>query len=75
MLYSYRHPDLAAVVAASEEFPKISPLEAARFEERRRFVRLIPVAVVVHGNDADVWSLWDQAVESEAAIILNDTTA
>jgi len=73
MLYSYRHPDLAASVVTSALLPKHSQLEIARLDERRRFVRSIPVAAVVQGNDADAWSLWDQAVEDEAATTLNDT--
>jgi len=66
MLYSYRHPDLAARVVASALPPKLSQHEIAGLEERRQFVRPIPVAAVVHGNDTDAWSLWDQVVEGEA---------
>lgn len=64
MLYSYRHPDLAAIVVASALLPKLSQHEIAGLEERRKFVRLIPVAAIEHANDADAWSFWDQAVES-----------
>jgi hypothetical protein len=67
MLYSYRHPDLAASVVASALLPKLSHHEIAGLVERRKVVRPIPAAAVVHGNDADAWSLWDQAVEGEGA--------
>ncbi len=63
MLYSYRHPDLAATVTVGADLINVSEHGTVGLEERRRFVRLIPVAAVVHSNDADAWSLWDQAVE------------
>ena len=66
MLYSYCHPDLAASVVASALLPKLSQHEIAGLEERWKFIRPIPAATVVHGNDADAWSLWDQAVEGES---------
>jgi hypothetical protein len=75
MLYTYRHPDLAANAVASAMLPKLPQHEVAGLVERRKFVRPIPVAAVVHGNDADAWSLWDQVVEGEAVKTLNDTAA
>ena len=64
MLYSYRHPDFAAEVAGSSAPPKAVGCWTVGLEERRLFVRSIPVAAVIDGNDADAWSLWDQAVEN-----------
>jgi hypothetical protein len=73
MLYSYRHPDIVAGVAARELLPELSPHELAGLLERRRFIRPIPIAAVTHGSDVDAWFLWDEAVESEAAQAPNET--
>jgi hypothetical protein len=75
MLYSYRHPDLAASIAASELRPKLSQQVFESLVERRRFVRPIPVATVVHCNDADAWNLWDASVGGEAVKSHDDTAA
>jgi hypothetical protein len=64
MLYSYRHPDVAA---KQSEAPKLSETEAAGLVERRRFVRSIPVPAAEESTEADVWSLWDQASEVKPA--------
>jgi hypothetical protein len=66
MLYSYRHPDLAASAIGHPDISKLSDLEAAGLEERRRFVRAIPVPAVVESDDAAIWELWNQAVEGSS---------
>jgi len=62
MKYSYRHPDLAA---KQPEAPQLSESETVVLVERRRFVRPIPVPAAIESDEADVWSLWDQATEGK----------
>jgi hypothetical protein len=64
MLYSYRHPDLAASVTGHSAVVKLSDHEIAGLAERRRFVRAIPVPAVIESDEADAWDLWDQLVQS-----------
>lgn len=67
MLFSYRHPDLAASATGHSEISKLSDHEAAGLEERRRFVRSIPVPAVIESDDAEAWDLWTQAVEGSGS--------
>ena len=64
MLYSYRHPDLAASVTGHPAIVKLSDHEIAGLVERRRFVRTIPVPAVIEGDEADAWDLWNKVVQS-----------
>ena len=63
MLFSYRHPDLAASGTGHSEISKLSDHETSGLEERRRFVRSIPVPTVIERDDAEAWELWTQAVK------------
>ena len=56
MVFSYRHPDLAAKEAAR---PKLSAQEAVALVERRQFVREIPTPAAVEHSDDEAWLLWD----------------
>jgi hypothetical protein len=64
MLYSYRHPDLAASVTGHSAVVKLSDHEIAGLAERRRYVRAIPVAAVIESDEADAWDLWNKVVQS-----------
>jgi hypothetical protein len=62
MLYSYRHPDLAARAEEKPEAPPLSEQEAIRQVERRKIIRPLPVPAVIEYTDAQAADLWKQAL-------------
>jgi hypothetical protein len=65
MLYSYRHPDLAA---KSPESSELTEHGVAGIVERRKFIRSIPVPAAIESTDDEMWALWDRASDALSTV-------
>jgi hypothetical protein len=61
MLYSYRHPDLAA---KDSQALQLTEQEVAGLVERRKFVRSISIPAAIESTDDEMWALWDKAADA-----------